>query len=132
MAAPVRILLIEDDNGHARLIQELLKEAEGFAFVLERSARLSEGVRLAASASWSIVLLDLSLPDGFGRDTYHQLATAAPGMPVLVLSSNDDQSVAEELLGAGARGYLVKGKFDGGMLAAAIQRIVTPLSARSE
>ena len=132
MAAPVRILLIEDDNGHARLIQELLKESESFPFLLARTARLSEGVRLAADASWHIVLLDLSLPDAFGRDTYHQLVGAAPGMPVLVLSSNDDQAVAEELLGAGARGYLVKGKFDGRTLAAAIQQIVAPLSARPE
>ena len=127
-----RILLIEDDNGHARLIQELLKETDDFSFVLERAARLADGVHLALGADWSIVLLDLSLPDGFGRDTYHQLVKAVPKIPVLVLSSNDDRAVAEELLGAGARGYLVKGKFDGRTLAAAIQRIAAPLSTRQE
>ena len=132
MVVPLRILLIEDDNGHARLIQELLKEADDFPFVLQRAARLADGVHLALGADWSIVLLDLSLPDGFGRNTFHQLVKAAPKVPVLVLSSNDDRAVAEELMGAGARGYLVKGKFDGRTLAAAIQQIVGPLSTRQE
>ena len=124
MVDAITILLVEDDNGHARLIQEILKEERSLHFRLEHVARLNEALGRASSLAWDVVLLDLSLPDGFGKESYEKLVSLLPSTPIIVLSSNDDAMVANELLHAGAKGYLVKGKFEGLELATAIRRAV--------
>lgn len=120
MSKLLRILLIEDDPGHARLIQEMLKETKSLSFVLQWAARLSDGLASAQSGKIDLVLLDLSLPDGFGADTFHRVTERLPNVPIVILSSNDDAQVAQQLCGAGACAYLVKGQFDPDSLGQAI------------
>ncbi len=121
MTPTIRILLIEDDSGHARLIQEMVKDACGASCVFERSARLADGLSAGLVSGPNIILLDLSLPDCFGVETLERVISTLPNVPVLVLSSNDDAQVADKMRQAGARGYLVKGQFDSDVLARAIR-----------
>jgi GAF domain-containing protein/CheY-like chemotaxis protein len=116
----IRILLIEDNTGDARLLQEMLTEAEGFSFDLEHAERLTTGLGRLEDDEFDIVLLDLSLPDSHGLDTFAKVLAQAPEVPVVVLSGLDDSSVAVNAVRAGAQDYLVKGTVDSHLLTRAI------------
>jgi len=118
-AAPVRILLVEDNPGDARLLRETLREAEGFPFELAHAARLGDAAGLAEGAH--VVLLDLSLPDAHGLQTVHTMLEAAPELPIVVLTGTDDEGLALRAVHAGAQDYLTKGRVDGPLLARSIR-----------
>lgn len=118
---PLRILLIEDNPGDARLIQLMLDEAGGPGFRLETVDRLSRGLERMAAAACDVVLLDLSLPDAQGLDTFLRAQAAAPELPIVVLSGLDDEALAVRAVQEGAQDYLVKGHVDGGLLLRAMR-----------
>src|SRR5690242_4746269 len=107
----MRALLIEDNPGDARLIREMLREAgAGQASVeLRHADRLSAGLDALAQTSVDLVLLDLSLPDSHGMDTFEAVHHVAPTIPIVVLSGLDDEDLAVRAVHAGAQDYLVKG-----------------------
>src|SRR5436190_23187376 len=76
---PVNVLLIEDNRGDVRLIEEYLAEVEGLVFRLESVDRFAAGLERLRHGSVDVVLLDLSLPDSRGLDTFVRLQAAAPG-----------------------------------------------------
>jgi len=97
----IRVLLIEDNPADVDLIREALDEAElgvslGTPLVaLEHVARLADGLtRLRAADDVDIVLLDLSLPDSHGIETFARLEREAPGVPTIVLSGLADEALA--------------------------------------
>jgi len=65
-SAAVKILLVEDNPGDARLARELLSEAEAFRFELRHVELLADAMKAMREAAFDIVLLDLSLPDSHG------------------------------------------------------------------
>jgi len=109
--APVRILLVEDNTGDARLFQELLADARA-AFAIDHVRKLAEAVERVTQGGIDIVMSDLSLPDSQGMETFEKLHEAAPNVPVIVLSGLDDEAVAVETVRRGAQDYLVKGRAD--------------------
>lgn len=119
--APVRILLVEDNPGDARLLRFTLAEAESLRFDLVHAARLSEALDRVAEGPPDVVLLDLSLPDAHGMETVTRMLDAAPAVPIIVLTGLTDETVAVQAVQAGAQDYLVKGSVDGGTLARAIR-----------
>src|SRR5258707_2002383 len=114
------VLLIEDNPGDARLIREMLAEQPEAPFQLhfaERQAHglelLSKGCEAGAEAGMpALVLLDLSLPDSFGLETFAKVYAHSPQVPIIVLTGNDDQTVALSAAKGGAQGYLVKTRLD--------------------
>jgi signal transduction histidine kinase len=121
--ARIRALLVEDNPGDARLIREMLREAgAGHASVdIAHADRLASGLEHLASMGADVILLDLSLPDSSGFDTFSVLHTAAPGVPIVVLSGLDDESLAIRAVQEGAQDYLVKGQVDGGTILHALR-----------
>jgi phosphoserine phosphatase RsbU/P len=114
----IRALLIEDNPGDARLIREMLREADaGDAAVdLLQAERLSTGLARLAADGVDVVLLDLSLPDSSGIDTFAAVHVAASSVPIVVLSGLDDEDLAVRAVQDGAQDYLVKGRVDGGTI----------------
>ena len=114
----IRVLLIEDNPGDARLIREMLRDAGAGQTVidLEHAARLATGLERLSSAGADVVLLDLSLPDSSGLATFEAVHDARPDTPIVVLSGLADQDVAVRALQFGAQDYLVKGEVDGGAI----------------
>ena len=88
--APTRILLIEDNPDDARLLRKMLIEARRFPFDLQHADRLSAGLERLADDDVDVVLLDLSLPDSAGLDTFTRTLAQAPHTPIVVLSGLDD------------------------------------------
>jgi len=115
------VLLIEDNPGDARLIREMLAEEEGVPFVLTHADRLSRGIEVLAQKATDLVLLDLSLPDSHGLDTFSKVYAHSPKVPIIVLSGNDDRQLALYAVKSGAQDYLVKGKIDRELLMKAMQ-----------
>ena len=118
---PVRILLVEDNPGDARLLREQLREAASLPFELVHAERLSDGRDRARDGGADIVLLDLSLPDAQGLDTVRSMMEAAPEVPIIVLTGLDDDRTALQAVQAGAQDFLVKGRVEGEGLARAIR-----------
>jgi signal transduction histidine kinase len=117
----VRVLLVEDNPGDARLARELLGEVESFEFELEHVERLSEAIAALNRSRFDVVLLDLSLPDSQGLDGIAGLQKAVPAVPVVVLTGRKDDGVAIDVLKAGADDYLIKGQGDGQLMVRAIR-----------
>ncbi len=117
----VSILLIEDNPGDARQVEEILKDVPGFLFKIERVDRLSKGLTRLGLGDIDIVLLDLNLPDSNGYETYQQLHSRYPDTPAVLLTGLDDEELGLRAVRDGAQDYLAKGKLDGNTLARSIR-----------
>ena len=112
-AAIDKILLIEDNPGDVRLVREYLRERYGGASQIHTADRLSSGLAMMAAVNPDIVLLDLSLPDSHGLDTFLAFQLQAPDTPIVVFSSNENEDMALMAMQAGAEDYLPKRHVDG-------------------
>jgi PAS domain S-box-containing protein len=117
----IRVLLIEDNPGDARLIQELLAEASAANFTLDCANELSAGLRRLAKNDTDVVLLDLGLPDSQGLDTFTTTHDQVRNVPIVVLTGLDDETLATRAMRAGAQDYLAKGNMDGDLLTRTIR-----------
>lgn len=116
-----KILLIEDNETDALLTQDILAEWSTDHFVVKRVTCLNEALDQIARGCYDTILLDLSLPDGYGLTLLEQIQSANPRIPVIVLSGLSDQRVALQAIHAGAQDYLVKGQCHGELLARSIR-----------
>lgn len=119
-----RILLIEDNPGDIRFVEELLKEFDAHNCELSAVPRLRDGISHAVEYRPDIILLDLSLPDSIGLDTFHKMFDAHPQIPIIILTGLKDEDLAINAIRSGAQDYLVKGKFDEVLLYRAMQYAV--------
>jgi len=103
------VLLIEDNPGDVRLMQEYLSEPSFAYFGRVHAASLKEGIDRLAKGGIDLLLLDLTLPDCTWLETFARIAAAAPQTPIIVLSGQDDESLAMNTVHQGAQDYLVKG-----------------------
>lgn len=114
--ATIQILLIEDNPGDARLIRELLKEAESVQFVVTHAERLDAALDHIHNKSFDVLLLDLGLPDVKGLEGLVHLHQVAPSLPVVVLTGLDDEETGFQAVSQGAQDYLIKGNVDSRLL----------------
>lgn len=117
MNETLRILVVEDNPADVDLVRETLPEKGGVNFRIESVSRLPDAVSLLERGGIDLVLLDLGLPDSQGLETLRRLIDAAPDIPTVVLTGNNDQELAVCALREGAQDYLVKGQVDGNLLA---------------
>jgi diguanylate cyclase (GGDEF)-like protein/PAS domain S-box-containing protein len=106
--SPLRILLVEDDDGYAFLVREVLAE-QGPETAVDRAATLGEALDVLERGEHDCVLLDLGLPDADGVDGVRRLCERHPHVPVVVLTGHDDDAVADATLAVGAQDFVVKG-----------------------
>jgi len=110
---PIKILLlVEDNRGDARLIQEMLNEQTFHDTTLTHVDCMCDAESLLAAGSVDIILLDLGLPDAEGVGAVRRAHLAAPHVPVVVLTGSDDESLATLALQEGAQDYLIKGQIE--------------------
>jgi len=114
------VLLVEDDTGYARLIAAALRRSRGRHYELVHVEYLSDALVEIKQRTFDAVLLDLTLPDARGLETFARLHRADPELPIVVLSGLDDEQVALSAVQNGAQDYLVKGHTDTRALAQAI------------
>ncbi len=117
----IRVLLVEDNPGDARLTMEALKETGEADFRIDLSSDLRNALENLHSRGADVVLLDLSLPDSQGIDTFEKIREAAPDAALIVLSGLDDEDLATKTVQRGGQDYLVKGEFEGHLLGRTIR-----------
>jgi two-component system sensor histidine kinase/response regulator len=111
MREMIRVLLIEDNPGDARLIREFLNEAEGFVYELTWADQLNKGIELLKEEGADVVLLDLSMPDSRADETLSRLREIARSLPVIINTGLHDEEAAAQAARGGAQDYLVKGRY---------------------
>ena len=117
----LRVLLVEDNPGEAELIRQSLTGPSAADIELAWEDRLASAFRRLQSEDFHLVLLDLSLPDCWGPDTFATLHARFPMIPVVVLTGIDVADFATEALRLGAQDYLVKGAVSADALLRAIR-----------
>lgn len=117
-----KILLIEDNEGDIRLLQELLMATHGDKFLVEPVRTLQEGMEKLESpeGGYEAVLADLSLPDSDDVNIVSVIQSYQPQMPIIVLTGRDSDELAIRVMQMGAQDYLVKGQGDGHLICRAI------------
>jgi serine phosphatase RsbU (regulator of sigma subunit) len=120
-AARLRVLLVEDDDADAFLVQELLDEANApidltVAATVAQAAQRLDGV--------DCVLLDLGLPDAQGLDALRRLRALADDAAICVLTGLGDEHLGVEAVSQGAQDYLIKGQVDGILLSRSVRYAV--------
>ncbi len=117
----IHILLIEDNETDAILVQSDLQYAMGDQVTVTHVERLSSALELIHKESFDLILSDLTLPDSDGITTINELRKHAASIPIAVLSFRDDEKLAIKAIKAGAQDYLVKGSLTEGVLARVIR-----------
>lgn len=118
---PTNILVVEDEKVFAELVRAIVTEEGRGAYGVQVANTLSAAQTLLARDRYELILLDLTLPDRQGLETFLAIHQTAPLVPVIVLSGESDEQVALQALRAGAQDYLLKNEFDGRLLARAIR-----------
>jgi signal transduction histidine kinase len=105
----IAVLLVEDNPGDVRLIEEILNEDNSGQFDLDRATDLETALKRLTGGGIDVVLLDLSLPDSQGIDTFNQVHAHSPHVPIVVLTGLMDDAVAAQTLSNGGQDFLNKG-----------------------
>ena len=107
------LLLVEDNPGDARLLREMFNEQGLHGIDLTHVECMGEAEVHLGQTAFDIILLDLGLPDVHGLGAVRRAHAAAPRVPLVVLTSSDDESMATQAFQEGAQDYLIKGQIDG-------------------
>ncbi len=128
----ISVLLIEDNPGDANLVIQQLEESKVAQFHIEHVALLADGLEKLSAGEIEIVLLDLSLPDSQGMETFSTVHSAFPEVPVIMLTGQDDEEMAIEAAKKGAQDYLHKGNMDSSLLIRSISYAIERRQAQKE
>ncbi|WP_017316186.1 hybrid sensor histidine kinase/response regulator [Mastigocladopsis repens] len=112
----MKVLLVEDNPGDVRLLQEFLWDVSSVQFYLKQAQQLDEALRFLEQERFDVILLDLLLPDSQGLDTFIKIHHRASAIPIIVLTGFDDETLATKAMQEGAQDYLVKGQVNGDLL----------------
>src|SRR5512140_2533045 len=129
----LRILLVEDDKRDVVLLKRMLDMFKEATFQTVNAETLADGLEMSGKHCPDVVLLDLNLPDSLGVETLQEIRKRCADLPIIVVTGLDDRDSALGALQAGARDYLVKGKFDSQLLGRAVLRALVrrPVEARN-
>jgi diguanylate cyclase (GGDEF)-like protein/PAS domain S-box-containing protein len=106
------LLLVEDNPADVRLLREMFHEQSSHNTELTHVGTMGEAEKHLAEGMTDIILLDLGLPDAQGLGAIRRARAVAPGVPLVVLTSLDDESMASQALQEGVQDYLIKGQID--------------------
>jgi two-component system cell cycle response regulator len=120
----LKILLVEHNPAEARLVVELFRDCSAVLADVRHVSTIAEACDALADEAFDAVLLDLSLPDGFGIATVRRVRATAPHVPIIVLSGHGDEAAAMAAVTEGAQDYLLKSQIDDAGLLRAIRHAI--------
>jgi signal transduction histidine kinase len=106
----IKVLIVEDDPGDARLAEVTLSQSSHLVFETEITDCLSLAMERLCGGSFDVVLLDMGLPDSQGLDTLSRVHNENQEIPIVVLTGFDDEEMGVQAMQAGAQDYLAKGQ----------------------
>ncbi len=124
MITVLNILLVEDNPGDIRLLQEILCEVTTTRCQITPAMTLAAALACLsarAAVTFDAILIDLSLPDSQGIGSFLKIHHRAPNIPIIVLTGLDDETLALSAMQQGAQDYLIKGQVDRNLLLRSIR-----------
>ena len=119
-----RVLIVTDDAEDAAALQDALYKANDGPYEVIWVRLLSEAIGRLSSDNIDVVLIDLSLPDNQGIDTFDKVFEATPQIPILTLSAVDDEVLAIEAVQRGAQGYISRGYFSSYLVPQSLRNVI--------
>jgi len=113
---PINLLLIQDNPAYVGLLRSRLSKEISFSSEVEYAMTLRAGIERLVRGGIDIVLVELSLPDSNGIETYEAVASQDPTIPIVILADLGDEIVALKAVQKGAQDYLLKAEVDGKLL----------------
>ena len=107
----IKVLLIEDNEGDARLIKEMLKESLSVQYDLMHIKDIRD-IKQFSENNFDITLLDLNFSETKGIKSYKLAAKHFYQKPIVVLTGLNDEELGYEIVKSGAQDYLIKGEID--------------------
>jgi diguanylate cyclase (GGDEF)-like protein/PAS domain S-box-containing protein len=130
---PIKVLLLVEDNpADVRLLREMFHEQRSHHTELTQVETMGQAEKHLAGGAVDIILLDLGLPDAQGLESIRRARAVAPGVPLVVLTALDDESMAARALQEGVQDYLIKGQIDARGLLRALRYAVERKSMQEE
>jgi len=123
-AAAIRLLLVEDDPGDSLRLRRLLEGCDEASFIVEQASEVEQALGMLQKGRFQVVLLDLSLPEGSGIDVLARAQVAAESVPIIAMSSHEDDEQAVHALRLGAQDCLPKGRVEPRRLVRALRHAV--------
>lgn len=117
----IKILLVEDDPDDVWIMRNLLGDRWDEPFDMVQVELLSAAIQRMSEDRYDVILLDLSLPDSQGLETFFAMHAYADETPIVVLTGFDDERIAVKAVQAGAEDYLVKGQVNDHVLVRSIR-----------
>jgi DNA-binding response OmpR family regulator len=128
----IRILLVEDNPGDVVLIRKMLPESAHLSFKVSATEYLNQALDQLKINPYDMVILDLSLPDSQGMDTFTRLHGQFPDNPIVVVTGLMNEEIGTHAVRMGAQDYLVKGRFDQDLLIRALRYAIERRAAEEE
>jgi diguanylate cyclase (GGDEF)-like protein/PAS domain S-box-containing protein len=119
-----RILIITGDATDAKILEGVLRKAKDGPFDIEWVTRLTDALEHLSAGGIDAILVDLSLSDSQGIETFDKLFAAAPQTPILTLSAEEDEALAMEAVQRGSQGYLSKGHFGSYLVPQSLRNVI--------
>jgi serine phosphatase RsbU (regulator of sigma subunit) len=120
----VQLLVVEDNHHDFGLLRDQLSQA-GSAFKLVHATRLGEALQCVASESFDAIVLDLNLPDSSGFETYSAIRNQTRGIPIVVLSHQNEAQLIQRTLEHGAQDFLDKAQVTAELLEHSVRHAIS-------
>ena len=128
----VKVLFIEDNPADARLIKEMFKDISKPQYELINAKTLKDGLNYLKNQKIDILLLDLSLPDSMGIETFKNIHNSDPKLPIVILSGLEDEELAVSAVRQGAQDYFVKDDINSRLLTRALNYAIERKNSEKE
>jgi diguanylate cyclase (GGDEF)-like protein len=120
----VKVLLVEDNRDYAWMLRLVFDEMDSGKFEMTHVEQFEEAVPYLSDDQFDVILLDLTLPDSQGFETFSRTYNLAPDVPIVIITAVDDKQLALRAVRDGAQDFLIKGNTDITQLVRAIQYAV--------
>lgn len=128
----IKCLLFEDNQSSAELIKQSLRYSSDVQYETDTVGSLSAGLEKLSSSEYRVILLDLSLTDSEGLETFVKVHRVAAHLPIIIVTSLDDEETAINAIQAGAQDYVIKGQVEGKDLLRTIYYAIERKSSQRE
>lgn len=128
----IRTLLVEDSQTEAMLVMASLEEADTAIFHVCHALNLTEAITQLECEDYDVVVLDLTLPEASGIDTFTSIHDRFPEVPVVILTANGNKEIALKTVELGAQDYLIKEQVDDMQLSLALRYAITRQEAEAK
>ncbi|MBN8555389.1 MAG: EAL domain-containing protein [Deltaproteobacteria bacterium] len=124
-ASKISILLIEDNAADVEIFKKVIERAaDANLYRIESAKTLAKAQKLIEKEKFTVIILDLHLPDGKGLETIEFLKSLGIEIPIIVMTGMDDGKIGIEAVRQGAQEYIVKGSINGNLLSDSIKHAI--------